>query len=161
MRHSPRNARIRRKLPFICQYHDEDRARAFDGDRADVRKRNATGRIRNGTPPGRFAHGSIDTFGIAITVSVQAEQYGNLLEKKNDFGILLTVFGDRKFSKMKRKDFIRSACALAMTSLADKCILGQDHAPTGILDYDLRQKEIDEVLRQKEIDEVLPDVFTQ
>ena len=53
---------------------------------------------------------------------------------------------------MKRKDFIRSAYALAMTSLADKCVLGQDHAPTGILDYDLRQKEIDEVL---------PNVFTQ
>ena len=53
---------------------------------------------------------------------------------------------------MKRKDFIRSACALAMTSLADKCIWGQDHVPTGILDYDLRQKEIDDVV---------PDVFTQ
>ena len=53
---------------------------------------------------------------------------------------------------MKRKDFIRSACALAMISLADKCSLGQDHAPTGIADYDLRQKEIDEVA---------PDVFTR
>ena len=46
---------------------------------------------------------------------------------------------------MKRKEFIRSACALAMASLAEKRVWGQDYAPTGVADYDLRQKEIDDV----------------
>ena len=51
---------------------------------------------------------------------------------------------------MKRKDFIRSAGAFAAASLTSNSIWGQDHSPTGVADYELRQKEIDEVT---------PDVF--
>lgn len=51
---------------------------------------------------------------------------------------------------MKRKDFIRSAGAFAVASLTGNSIWGQDHSPTGVADYELRQKEIDEVT---------PDVF--
>ena len=46
---------------------------------------------------------------------------------------------------MKRKDFIASIGSLAATSLFPRINIAQDHAPTGVDEYDLRQREIDAV----------------